>query len=206
MTEMLSETSWRRVWIPLMSPKARILSTLSPGRSATNMSMLKTLFRLEKPSCNDSNRFVPQDSTKRSRWRSLPWRKARSSEERIQWNSVTQDWYLQGWRHWWVLERLTSMTWWRTSWQQFSLPYSVRKVVSSGFQSQSPSSSEDSRWKLPIPQEVPDTRCGYWWMCHTLGDSMAQQRNHQGCLVELRQACHQQDALLQTDTCNIWSV
>ena len=32
------------VWIPLMSPKARILSTLSPGRSATNMSMLKTLF------------------------------------------------------------------------------------------------------------------------------------------------------------------
>ena len=27
----------------------------------------------------------------------------------------------------------------------------------SGFQSQSPSLSEDSRWKLPIPQEVPDT-------------------------------------------------
>ena len=34
-----------------MSPKAIILSTLSPGRSATKMSMLKTLFRLEKSSC-----------------------------------------------------------------------------------------------------------------------------------------------------------
>ena len=31
--------------------------------------------------------------------------------------------------------------------------------MSSGFQSQSPSSSEDSRWKLPIPQEVPETLC-----------------------------------------------
>ena len=150
MTGMLSETSWRRVWIPLMSPEARILSTSSPGRSVTQMSMLKTPFRLDKPSCKNSSRFVPQDSTKRSRWRLLPWRKARSSEERIQWNSVTQDWYLQGWRHWWVLEQLTWMTCWSTSWQQFPLPSSIRKVVSSGFQSQSPSSSEHSRWKLPI--------------------------------------------------------
>ena len=158
---MLAETSWRRVWIPLMSLKAIILSTLSPGSSAKKMSMLKTLFRLEKPSWKNSSRLVPQDSTKRSRGRWLPWRKA-SSEERIQWNSVTQDWYLQGWRHWWVLERLTWMTCWSTNWHQFPCPSSMRKVVISGFQSQSPSSSEDSRWKLPIPQEIPDTL----WLCH----------------------------------------
>ena len=57
----------------------------------TQISMLKTLFRLEKPSCNNSSQLVPQDSTKRSRGRLLPRRKARRSEERIQWNSVTQD-------------------------------------------------------------------------------------------------------------------
>ena len=34
-----------------------------------------------------------------------------------------------------------------------AVPTSMRKVVSSRFQSQ----SEDSRWKLPIPQEVPET-------------------------------------------------
>ena len=42
-----------------MSPKARIVSTLSPGRSATYMSMLKTLFRLEKPSCKNSRLAFP---------------------------------------------------------------------------------------------------------------------------------------------------
>ena len=36
-----------------------------------------------------------------------------------------------------------------------------------------------------------------------LGTPMAQQRIHQGCRVELHQVCHQQDALLQTNTCNI---
>ena len=57
---------------PLMSPKAIILSTLSPERSATKMSMLKTLFRFEKSSCKNLSRLVPQDSTKQSRGRSLP--------------------------------------------------------------------------------------------------------------------------------------
>ena len=57
----------------------------------TQISMLKTLFQLEKHSCNNSSQLVPQDSTKRSRGRLLPRRKARRSEERIQWNSVTQD-------------------------------------------------------------------------------------------------------------------
>ena len=47
-----------------MSPKARIVSVLSPGRSATKMSMLKTLFRFEKPGCKNLSRDVPQDSTK----------------------------------------------------------------------------------------------------------------------------------------------
>ena len=37
------------------------------------------------------------------------------------------------------------------------LKYELAKVVSLGFQSQSVSSSEDSTWKLPIPQEASDT-------------------------------------------------
>ena len=36
--------------------------------------------------------------------------------------------------------------------QPFPLPSSIRKVVRSGFPHQSPSSSENTRWKLPIPQ------------------------------------------------------
>ena len=55
----------------------------------TQISMLKTLFRLEKHSCNNSSQLVPHDSTKRSRGRLLPRRKARRSEEWIQWNGVT---------------------------------------------------------------------------------------------------------------------
>ena len=70
---------------PLMSPKASIFSTESPTRSATKMSILKTLFRLEKPSCKNSSGLVPHDSTKRSRGRL----QARRSEELAKWNNVT---------------------------------------------------------------------------------------------------------------------
>ena len=65
------------------------------------------------------------------------------------------------------------MTCGSTSWQQFPLPSSMKKVVSSGFPRESPSSSENSSWKR-YPR-----RCGYWWMCYTLGAPMVQKRIHQ---------------------------
>ena len=58
---------------------------VSQGQNLINivtgkMSMLKTVFRLEKPSCKKLSRPVSQDSSKRSRGRFLPWSKARRSE------------------------------------------------------------------------------------------------------------------------------
>ena len=43
---------------PLDVPNAIIVSTLSPGTSVTQMSILKTLFRFGKPSCKNSSRPV----------------------------------------------------------------------------------------------------------------------------------------------------
>ena len=51
-----------------MSPKGRILSTVSTGRSTTKMSMLKTLFILERPVARIrvglSHRILPNDQEK----------------------------------------------------------------------------------------------------------------------------------------------
>ena len=61
--------------------------------------------------------------------------------------------------------------------------------------------AKDSRCKLPIPQEVPDT---LWLLMDVLysGCSNGPQRIHQGCRVELRQVCHQQDAHVIFDRYN----
>ena len=95
-----------------------------------------------------------------------------------------------------ALERLTWITCWSTSWQQFPLPFWWEKWRAHDFhvkfhpQVKTPGGSYQSLNRYPI-------RCGYWWMFHTLCAPMAQQRIHRGCSVELRHVCHQQDEQLQ---------
>ena len=90
----------------------------------------------------------------------------------------------------------------------FPLPSSMRKVVRSGFPRQSPSSSENTRCKLPIPQSVSNT---LWLLVDvpysTACAPMAKHILHQAYYIELRQVCPQQHAQLQRthvlfDRCN----
>ena len=73
-----------------------------------------------------------------------------------------------------------------------AVPTSMRKVVISGFPRQCPSSSENTRWKLPIPQLVSETL----WLLVDVPYStpcapMAKHILHQGYCIELRQVCPQ---------------
>ena len=53
-----------------------------------------------------------------------------------------------------------------------------------------------------LNREVPET---LWLLMEVpySGCSNGPARMHQGCRVELRQVCHQQDELVQTEICNI---